>query len=205
MKLLQRKTIKQRFKLPMTSAQAIDLLTAAYMAEVEYRHREFVNDEQTRENIRSLAEFVTSEGSKFGIMFCGVCGNGKTTLMYALQNVINAVNNAGGFDGKTEMMIADAKEIAQTANSVKEFRALKSQGMLAIEDMGREPAEVLNFGNVLNPVVDLIEYRYDNQLFTAITTNLTGEQIREKYGKRIADRFNEMLHVVIFKNNSYRK
>lgn len=189
----------------MTQAQAYDLLLAAYMAEVEYRHREFVNDEQTRENIENLAKFVTSDGSKFGIMFCGVCGNGKTTLMYALQNVINAVNSAGGFDGKTGMMIADAKEIAQTANSVKEFRALKSEGMLAIEDMGREPAEVLNFGNVLNPVVDLIEYRYDNQLFTAITTNLTGEQIREKYGKRIADRFNEMLHVVIFKNNSYRK
>lgn len=189
----------------MTEAQAYDLLLAAYMAEVEYRHREFVDDDATRENIRSVAEFVTSEGCKFGIMFCGVCGNGKTTLMYALQNVINAVNDAGGFDGKTGMKIAEAKEVAQAANNAKEFRALKSQPMLAIEDMGREPAEVLNFGNVLNPVVDLIEYRYDNQLFTAITTNLTGEQIREKYGKRIADRFNEMLHVVIFKNNSYRK
>ena len=205
-RLLQRKTIRRRFKLPITQVQAYDLLLAAYMAEVEYRHREFIGDTETKANIESLARFVTSDGSKFGIMFCGVCGNGKTTLMYALQNVINVVNDAGGFaGGKTEMVIADAKEIAQTANNAKEFRALKSQPMLAIEDMGREPAEVLNFGNVLNPVVDLIEYRYDNQLFTAITTNLTGEQIREKYGKRIADRFNEMLHVVIFKNNSYRK
>lgn len=205
-RLLQRKTIRRRFKLPITQVQAYDLLLAAYMAEVEYRHREFIGDTETKANIESLARFVTSDGSKFGIMFCGVCGNGKTTLMYALQNVINAVNDAGGFaGGKTGMVIADAKKIAQTANNAKEFRALKSQPMLAIEDMGREPAEVLNFGNVLNPVVDLIEYRYDNQLFTAITTNLTGEQIREKYGKRIADRFNEMLHVVIFKNNSYRK
>ena len=205
-RLLQRKIIRQRFKFPMTSAQAIDLLTAAYMAEVEYRHRQFVHDDQTAENIESLAEFVTSEGSKFGIMFCGVCGNGKTTLMYAFQNVINFINDCRGFeDSNTGILIADAKDITKTAKDVEKFQTLKSQPMLAIEDMGREPAEVLNYGNVLNPVVDLIEYRYDNQLFTAITTNLTGEQIREKYGKRIADRFNEMLHVVIFKNNSYRK
>lgn len=206
LKLLQRKITKPRFRLPMTEAQAIDLLTAAYMAEVEYRHREFVDDDATRENIRSLARFVTSDGSKFGIMFCGVCGNGKTTLMYALQNVIRLINDCRGFeDSNTCILIADAKDITKTAKDVEKFQTLKSQTMLAIEDMGREPAEVLNFGNVLNPVVDLIEYRYDNQLFTAITTNLTGEQIREKYGKRIADRFNEMLHVVIFKNNSYRK
>ena len=41
-------------------------------------------------------------------------------------------------------------------------------------------------------------------LFTFITTNLTKSQIREKYGNRIADRFNEMLEVIIFKNETYR-
>ena len=77
--------------------------------------------------------------------------------------------------------------------------------MIAIEDMGREATEVLDYGNVLNPVIDLIEYRYDNQLFTAITTNLTSKQVSEKYGKRIADRFNEMLEVIVFENATYRK
>ncbi len=38
-----------------------------------------------------------------------------------------------------------------------------------------------------------------------VTTNLTPNEIVNKYGKRIADRFNEMMEVVIFKNESYRK
>lgn len=55
--------------------------------------------------------------------------------------------------------------------------------MLAIEDMGREPTEVLDYGNILNPVIDLIEYRYDAQLFTVITTNLNKKEIRASMGQ----------------------
>ena len=99
----------------------------------------------------------------------------------------------------------DAKEIAEVAKDIKEFRSLKNRPMLAIEDMGREPTEVLDYGNILNPVIDLIEYRYDAQLFTIITTNLNPKEIRAKYGARVADRFNEMLEKIIFKNSSYRK
>lgn len=77
--------------------------------------------------------------------------------------------------------------------------------MLGIEDMGREATEVIDFGNVLNPVIDLLEYRYNQQLFTFITTNLKADEVRKKYGDRIADRFNEMLEVIIFGNTTYRK
>lgn len=84
--------------------------------------------------------------------------------------------------------------------------------MLAIDDMGTEPAEVHDYLNINTPVADVIDYRYNHQLFTFITTNLvaTSEDediitIRKKYGARIADRFNEMLHVIIFKDITYRK
>ena len=77
--------------------------------------------------------------------------------------------------------------------------------LLAIDDLGKEPAEVMNYGNIINPMVELIEKRYKRQLFTLATTNLTPRQIREKYGARMADRFNEMFNVVIFKSESYRK
>jgi DNA replication protein DnaC len=77
--------------------------------------------------------------------------------------------------------------------------------MLAIDDLGIEPVEVMDFGNVLCPVVDLLTKRYDMQLFTIITTNLTPSEIREKYGDRIADRMNEMMVKIIFNNDTYRK
>ena len=51
---------------------------------------------------------------------------------------------------------------------------------------------------------DILSYRYNRMLFTMITTNLTPPQIRTVYGVRIADRFNEMMLVLPYKNPSFR-
>lgn len=185
--------------------QATDILLAAYQAEVEYRHRRFIEDDETKNNIGRLAAFLIRDDAKFGVMLCGVPGNGKTTLLYAFQSAMNWMSGAGFFGQERKgIRIVDAKEIAAYARDPKGFHELRSAPMIGIEDMGREPTEVLDYGNVINPVVDMIEYRYNMQLFTFITTNLTKAQIREKYGNRIADRFNEMLEVIIFKNETYR-
>jgi DNA replication protein DnaC len=89
----------------------------------------------------------------------------------------------------------------------------KKTPYLGIDDMGKEPKEVLDYGNVCNPVIDLIEYRYDKQLTTFITTNLPPKSDSEKkivgidthYGVRIADRFNEMIEKIVFNDGSYRR
>lgn len=60
-------------------------------------------------------------------------------------------------------------------------------------------------GNICNPVIDLIEYRYDRQLTTFVTTNLAPEEFKDKYDVRIADRFNEMIHKIVFQDENYRK
>lgn len=195
----------------MTLEQAEDILTAAYQSEVAYRNREFEDDQQTRNNIHKLAEYLTSDNHKFGLMFCGICGNGKTTLMYAFRSALNYLSNTDLFEEerkngfKVGLNVVDAKDVQMYARDMKAFQELKSKDMLAIEDMGREATEVLDYGNVLNPVIDLLEHRYNTQAFTLITTNLTGKEIRAKYGSRIADRFNEMMDVFIFENNTYRR
>lgn len=205
--LLRQKITRERFKFPLTEEQAEDVLFAAYQSEVEFRHRKFEDDEPTHENIKQIAKFITDENQKFGMMFIGLCGNGKTTMLYAFQQAVNFLIRSNLFEDASQIgiQIMDAKEIAEVAKDIKEFRSLKNRPMLAIEDMGREPTEVLDYGNILNPVIDLIEYRYDAQLFTIITTNLNPKEIRAKYGARVADRFNEMLEKIIFKNSSYRK
>ena len=47
--------------------------------------------------------------------------------------------------------------------------------------------------------------RYDEQLYTIFTTNLTPAQLEEKYGRRTVDRLNEMVEKVVFENESYRR
>lgn len=52
---------------------------------------------------------------------------------------------------------------------------------------------MLDYGNVLSPMVDLLTKRYDLQLFTIVTTNLTPQEIRTNYGDRIADRLDDIV------------
>ena len=182
------------------------MLLASYQAEVEYRHRAFVADAYTEENCRRLAACVTGDGPKFGVMLCGICGNGKTTMLYALRAATAWLSDCGMFGpGRHGIRVVDAKEVAAAAKDPKMFHEICSVEWLGIEDMGREPAEVLDFGNVLSPVADLLEYRYDRQLPVFITTNLRAEEVRARYGDRIADRFNEMLEVIVFGNGTYRR
>ncbi len=204
----------------MEPQTALDLLTAAYQYEVQRRQRRFVLDANTEGNLIKLAEYLTQPVPKFGIMCCGTCGNGKTTLLYAFQRVVNYLQDRRHFSFldsdntsfKALIEIFRAKEVAQISRDQKQFKSLMQRPMLAIDDMGTEPAEVHDYLNINTPVADVIDYRYNHQLFTFITTNLvaTSEDediitIRKKYGARIADRFNEMLHVIIFKDITYRK
>ncbi len=180
-------------------------MRAAYMAEVEFRHKEYKEDEHVVANLRSVADYLTDDGSRFGIMLCGVCGNGKTTMLYAFQNVLNYLIERNLLENtKVGIRIIDAKEILSLGKDDKEFSRIRADEMIGIEDLGKEQTGVMDYGNLLNPVIDLLEYRYNQQLFTFITTNLTPKDIRKKYGNRIADRFNEMLHVVIFGGKTYR-
>ncbi len=204
--LLQRKIMKPRFMLPISAEQAYDCLLAATMAELEYRHRSFYENDDAKAQLRQMARWLTSGSSKFGMLMCGECGNGKSTLLKAFQQLLNilAIPIPDGH-GNYGIQITDAKyvaHLARTDNSA--FLQLSQKDMLGIDDPGTESQEVMDFGNVVTPVIDLLTKRHDEQLFTIITTNLTPKQIREHYGDRIAERLNEMVEKIVFTNNSYR-
>ena len=209
--LLRQRTMARGFRFPLKTEEAYRLLYTAYAAEVQLRGRKLSMDAETTRVVAETARFLTSpQGIKTGMMFCGTCGNGKTTLMNAIGNSLEWMRNHDIFvDSENKdlydyLTILDAKRIATDMKNDTVASKIKRNTLLGIEDMGREPAEVLDYGNVFSPIVDLLEYRYSSRLFTIITTNLTSSQIREKYGMRVADRLNEMLHVVVFRNTSFR-
>ena len=187
----------------MTFAQAKAIMLVSYQAEVEYRGRTFDPDNLTISNIEKIADYLVDPKTKFGIMLSGTCGNGKTTMLLAFQSAMCYLSANRVFKDKG-IRIEDAKDIISFTKDRQIYNKFRDTEMLAIEDMGREPTEVIDYGNVLNPITDLLEYRYSKQLFTFITTNLKPKEVREKYGNRIADRFNEMFYNIVFENNSYR-
>lgn len=204
--LLQRRSTKARFKLPMSEEDAYACLLAATETEVVFRHRTFCTNEDLENQLHEMTHWLTSPSSHFGILLCGGCGNGKSTMLKAFQQLLNSLHiPKPDNDGTYGIHIVDAKYIAHLCkNNHEAYRKLICVDMLGIDDLGTEPSEVMDYGNVYTPVIDLLTKRYDEQLFTIITTNLTPQQVREHYGDRIADRLNEMVKKIVFSNGTYR-
>lgn len=155
--------------------------------------------------VDAMGTALTAEHPKLGILLCGIPGNGKTTALYALRSVVNWLNGIRAFDSRTELPIIDAKDVARKVKDFDWYDGCRRNYLLGLEDIGREPNEIMDFGNVINPIADILEFRYQEMLPTFITSNLTPKQLLEKYGKRVVDRFNEMFDVIILRSESYRQ
>ena len=163
--------------------------------------------------LRIIADFMTSKSTKCGVLLCGNCGNGKTTTMNSFLSVCKFLDGVltrklyekGDIHKPWKIVSTSARRISQVAKDENSMNEAKTATILCIDDVGLEPTEVLDFGNAINPVIEIMEHRYRQQLFTFITTNLTPAQIREKYGDRIADRFNEIMKCIVYKNPTFRR
>lgn len=211
--LTKLKTTKDLFRWNLSTDDAYNMLCAAYQREVETRGMTCDKVDKVYGYLRGIAETMTTKSTKCGILLCGNCGNGKTTTMHAFYTVCKYM------DGIERMKIAEqgmlpkagklfstsARRLAQIAKDVNAMNDAKTADVICIDDVGLEPTEVLDFGNAINPVIEILEHRYRQQLFTFITTNLTPKQIREKYGDRIADRFNEIMKCIVYENPTFRR
>lgn len=190
----------------MSVDEAEQYIRGAFEAQVELRGGAVQYDEMTTKNLRKVAETLAGDSHKFGLLLAGTCGNGKTTTMRAVQSVVMLLNNTyyNRFGQRIGNRLLEAKEIAQLSGKPEQLTAYQTIPLLFLDDLGREPTEVMRYGNVTSPITELLEYRYNQRLTTIVTTNLEPSEIREKYGDRIADRFNEMFVVVSYTGNSYR-
>ena len=206
-RLLQQRITNTRFKLPMSFDDAKVYLLAAYQAEVERRHKVFDRNEHFDEQLNLIANYLTGGSKKFGLLFCGLCGNGKTTWAKALQLLVSGLNLKNPINNLYYVFpLCNAKDLAlRSKGNYNDWRNVMRYQLMIVDDLGTEPREVMEFGNVYTPLIDLISTRYEEQLYTIFTTNLTPTQLEEKYGKRIVDRLNEMVEKVVFENESYRR
>ncbi|MCD8288948.1 MAG: hypothetical protein LUC26_03420 [Prevotella sp.] len=195
-----------RFRLPLTSGEATAYLLGAVKAEVAYRHRTFVHTPQLDEQLQKMAAWLTDNNQKFGMLLCGGCGTGKTTFIKAFRQLLNSYSIINPLTKERYgMRIINANDAVNLYKAdAKKWRELAGTEMLAVDDLGTEPAELVDYGNIAYPVIDLLARRYDEQLFTILSSNLAPPEIGARYGERIADRMREMMERITFANSSYR-
>lgn len=142
-------------------------------------------------------------------MLYGAVGTGKSTLAKAMAQLINMLYNSYQLGGRrTSVKIGTALDLSKAATDEEsyKFNDYKNARFLLLDDVGVEPPTVKNWGNEISPVVELIYYRYDWLKPTIVTSNLTFEEMRKRYGERVGDRMLEMFNGIEFKQTlSYRK
>ena len=197
-------TTVQRFKLNISENEAIKILTAAYKAQVENRHCQFLEDDDIIRAIEFTASWLTLENKKPGLYFTGFCGTGKTTMIKAIKMVVDWYYSNTRF--KPTMTIIKATDLASMAlNNYHEFKLLAKRTLLAIDDLGQEPALISSYANIMKPCIEILSERYDAQLTTFISSNLAPENIKEYYDERLSDRFREMMEIIPFESKTFRK
>lgn len=172
-------------------------------------------DGPTAEHIHRIGEWIKGNG-RTGLMLMGSVGNGKTTLgrmtMSYLWLALKGKYDMMGLSdtarvAESELAVTSAQDITLKAMSdyPGTITALTDMKCLMIDDLGNEPRDINVYGNVMTPLLDIMERIYARDHALIITTNLDLRGIREKYGERVYDRLKETMHIVTFTNPSYRK
>lgn len=194
--------------LPVEERDMKNLLYTLFKRNVERRKNDFVLTNELKENILQVSDFLISETRKYGLFMPGSVGNGKTTMLRTIRDVLFQLVERGVVvtsEGDKYPRYLTARQLVESARDVTDFRSIKATKFLLLDDVGEEATEVMVYGNFAYPFVDVIEYRYEMMLPTFISSNLAAKDFAQKYNNlRVTDRMNEMFKVVSFKGGSFR-
>lgn len=196
-----------------------DLLSTACRVEVESRSREFHLTEAYKSRIRDVSRWLVSKESSFGLFLCGLAGNGKTTMLRAIENLTNFLRSDEPYSSSQDefpqrgIVFVSAKEMvrfakafnnptAENREEVRRYKRMLNIEVLCVDDLGQEPKDSVSYGETITAAVDVLSYRYEKRLCTLVSSNLDASQISGYYDERLADRFREMMHVVNFADDA---
>ena len=126
-----------------------------------------------------------------GLLMCGNCGRGKSLFG---RLVIPAI------------LLREEHLICNVVNSVDlgKKKEIFEKKIIYVDDIGREN-ESFEYGNKIDAVSYLIDKAEESKKLLILSTNLTLQELRDRYGDRIIDRLKAITYVVAFKGESMRK
>lgn len=172
----------------------------------EKKQQAFIFNDVNNFYIKAICYFL-SDSSQFnevlkldyrkGLFIVGTTGLGKTEIIKAVKD--NPLN---------PIAIYSMLDIADFVKKEGEFNLKIGSRIICLDDVGTEQSTVKYYGTDISWFKDFIENYYLNEhpfSRLIITTNLTGDQIEERYGKRVRSRMREMFNTIALKGEDLRK
>lgn len=131
-----------------------------------------------------------SDNNGRGLLFYGSNGRGKTIIC---QKVIPSIFR---YYLHIDFYQCDAIELGETyRNSIGNFELMHNTQPLFIDDIGTESI-INDYGEKHDLVSELIDRAEKNNRLLVLTTNLTPDELSERYGVRTLDRLKAIVKSV---------
>lgn len=149
------------------------------------------NAEWNEHNYRPIVDWMTDNKGK-GLLMFGGCGLGKSVIgMYILPLLIKDVH-------KKVVNIFSAQELNKKIDEILKLH------IIYIDDIGTED-NLNSYGNKRMPFAELCDDAEKNGKLLILTTNLSIDELTERYGDRVVDRLIATTKAVPFIGDSLRK
>lgn len=163
--------------------------------------------------------------SSKGLLLMGGVGTGKSSILKAVQtfyskleeaitnlylendikpthsasDLISRLKEKRGWGNTLRMpSFVECNELSlnQLYNpNLEEVKAIAKQNYVILDDMGRDQI-AQSYGNSMDPILAILDLRYNNRMLTHISTNLNEEGIKKRYGVRMLSRLSEVINFV---------
>lgn len=143
-----------------------------------------------RECYRKVVEWVADNDRK-GLLLYGSCGTGKSFVAREVLPMIFLQYH------KKVLHVYDTFTMTQQTDEVKRCR------FKVIDDLGTE-SNAKVYGQERFAFDEVIDDCEKNGKLLIVTTNLTAEQLKDKYGTRVYDRIIGNMSRVLFQGESFR-
>lgn len=149
------------------------------------------NAEWNEHNYRPIVDWMTDNKGK-GLLMFGGCGLGKSVIgMYILPLLIKDVH-------KKVVNIFSAQELNKNIDEILKLH------IIYIDDIGTED-NLNSYGNKRIPFAELCDAAEKNGKLLILTTNLSIDELTQRYGDRVVDRLIATTKAVPFTGDSLRK
>lgn len=149
-----------------------------------------------------------------GLFIFGTVGVGKTKLVELFKNNKRCCYKMISCRKVVSEYVKHGHEVIEPmSHSIHPFiknidNFFQDTEGICFDDLGTESESANNYGNKKNVFEQILLDRYDNGLpyhETHITSNLSPEMIKERYGDRVVSRMREMFNIIELKGSDRRR